>query len=436
MVELVLASVFLVGSMYYVHGAGFKGEKSIYYVLASILAPALFYILHNLDLRRLSVFREPAILVNMTLLFLLVLLFPIFNHFAGVIPGFKLHEKRKITPEPVPEWKTLLQYPREYTPYYNDHFVLRNHFIYLQNFLEVKWFGVSPIPKVLVGRDGWLFIAREKSDRDCTEYFRAVKPFTSAELEHWKNILEQRRKWLADRGIHYLFVIAPNKNTIYPEYMPRHIRKTGNRSRMDQLLEYLENHSKVPVLDLRPALRAAKKEYPVYARTDTHWSEYGAYIVHREIIEHISQYRDFKAAVPLPLSRFKINRETWGGGDLAKMLSMPEVLTEEKFKLRPKSPLNAKGGKLKRLSRFVKRGYSECKGALPVNIVMVHDSFYKKLKPYLSECFVRVQYIWDWNMNFYPHVIEQEKPALVIDEMAERFLLDQRPINPKELASR
>ena len=61
---------------------------------------------------------------------------------------------------------------------------------------------------------------------------------------------------------------------------------------------------------------------------------------------------------------------------------------------------------------------------------MVHDSFYSRLRPFLSEQFSRVLYIWDWNMNFYPEIIEREKPKLVIDEMVERFLMDKIPVNP------
>ena len=65
---------------------------------------------------------------------------------------------------------------------------------------------------------------------------------------------------------------------------------------------------------------------------------------------------------------------------------------------------------------------------------MVHDSFYHRLKHFLSESFSRVLYVWDWNLNFYPEVVEREKPRLVIDEMAERFLLGKIPVNPRSLS--
>jgi len=57
--------------------------------------------------------------------------------------------------------------------------------------------------------------------------------------------------------------------------MPDRIRKFSRLSRMDQFLNYLGKHTKIVAPDLRPALLAAKKDYQVYPKKDTHWSEPG-----------------------------------------------------------------------------------------------------------------------------------------------------------------
>jgi hypothetical protein len=274
---------------------------------------------------------------------------------------------------------------------------------------------------VVAGKAGWLYMGKTVVRHGTLEYFRNIRPFTMEELEEWKKLLAHRYQWLEARGIRYLFVIAPNKNTIYPEYMPANIRKVHPYSRMDQLVDYLKKHSSVHLADLRPALLEAKKHRPVYSRTDTHWNDYGAYIAYREIMMHISRY--FKQARPMPLSRFKIKIVDSAGGDLAQMLSLHlEVMRENMVQFSAVPPLQARGEKLENLAPFVRCSYRERKDAPLPNIIMVHDSFYQKLKPFLSEHFSRVLYIWDWNMNFYPSVIKSEKPVLVIDEMAERFL--------------
>ena len=71
--------------------------------------------------------------------------------------------------------------------------------------------------------------------------YRATRPFTPEQLEAYRQILEARRDWLAARGIPYLLVIPPNKDTIYPEFMPAAYNKLHPRSRLDQLLDYMRD---------------------------------------------------------------------------------------------------------------------------------------------------------------------------------------------------
>jgi hypothetical protein len=406
--------------------------KTSYYLLSFILALFFFSFLHFSNPAVLKMPVSSKVMVNGVLIFLVLLYMPLADQVFKISGKSELVEKRELSRRPEFRFDSLLVYPQQYTRYYNDYFTFRPGLIYLDNLLKVKILGVSPLPSVLIGKDDWFFLDKLGLRPGTVECYRSIELFTPGRLEQWKNVLEQRQQWLAARGIHYLFLIVPNKNTIYPEFMPDHIRRVHEKSRMDQLLEYLQNRSTVPVLDLRPALKAGKTRYPVYSRTDTHWNDYGAYIAFREIITYISRsFPSFKGVVPLPLSRFKIEVVNRSGGDLAVMLSLnKDVFREDMIFLEARPPLRAVGGNLENISRFVKQGYRECPTAFLPNILMVHDSFYKRLEPFLSEQFSRVLFIWDWDLNFYPHIIEREGPKLVIDEMAERFLMQEIPVNP------
>jgi hypothetical protein len=409
--------------------------KASYYLLSVILSLLFFSFLHFSNLAVLKTPVSSKVIVNGVLIFLVILYLPLADQVFNISGESGLVEKRELSRRPEFRFDSLLVYPKQYTRYYNDYFTFRSGLIYLDNLFKAKIMGISPLPKVLIGKDDWFFLDKLELRPGTVECYRSITLFTPRQLEQWKNVLEQRQQWLAARGIHYLFLIVPNKNTIYPEFMPDHIRRVHEKSRMDQLLEYLQSYSTVPVLDLRPALKAGKTQYPVYSRTDTHWNDYGAYIAFREIITHISRsFPSFKEAVPLPLSRFKIEIVNRSGGDLAIMLSLnKDVFREDMIFLEARPPLTAMGGNLENISRFVKQGYSECSTASLPNILMVHDSFYKRLEPFLSGQFSRVLFIWDWDLNFHPHVIEREKPKLVIDEMAERFLMQRIPVNPGSL---
>lgn len=409
-----------------------QSNKTFYYLMAVVLTLLFFYFLHFFELRLLASRRRLSLkrLVNgiLTFVFILVIFFPLVDRIFTLSGQSRLVEKRKMTKKPEFRWDMLFRYLNDYTSYYNDYFSFRSDLIFINNLLKVKIFNMSPTPKVLIGKEGWLFYDKPGTQPGTVDYYRSLTLFTPQELEQWKKVLEQRCQWLAARGILYLFIIVPNKNTIYPEFMPDRIRKAQQQSRFGQLKEYLENYSIVRPLDLRQALIEAKSQYPVYSKTDSHWNDFGAYIAHREIINYISHY--FKGAVPLPLSRFNVETVNHMGGDLAIMLSLhEEILRENIIRMEPSPAFTFRESRGENISRYVRQIHTQCQTAPLPDILMVHDSCYHRLKSFLSEKFSRVLYIWDWDFNFYPEIIEHEKPTLVIDEMAERFLMGEIPIN-------
>ena len=88
-----------------------------------------------------------------------------------------------------------------------------------------------------------------------------------------------RRRPAGRPGPSYLFVVAPDKHTIYGEgRIPITYRRRGGPSRLDQLQEYMEAEGRdVRVLDLRPALREADRRFgTLWYETDSHWNAAGA----------------------------------------------------------------------------------------------------------------------------------------------------------------
>ena len=109
-------------------------------------------------------------------------------------------------------------------------------------------------------------------------------PFTRDELEAWRTTLEHTQDWMESHGIAYVFVLAPDKHAVYPELLPASVRRVGAETRTDALVRYLGDHSTVPVLDLRDALRAAKIRERIYHRTDTHWNDRGAFAASQALL--------------------------------------------------------------------------------------------------------------------------------------------------------
>ena len=178
-------------------------------------------------------------------------------------------ENRTLAEWPQLRWDeaSLRALPEQLTRYFEDHFAFRQRLVRWQAVVRLRALRVSPSKAVIRGREGWLFYA----DDGAIEEYASKPPLTDAELEQWRSALQDISDWLGAQGIAYLFVISPDKHAIYQEYMPGTIRRAAV-SRIDQLVSHLRQHSTVRVLDLRPALLAAKEGERIYHRTDTHLS--------------------------------------------------------------------------------------------------------------------------------------------------------------------
>lgn len=351
-------------------------------------------------------------------MFVVVIGLPLAGKLLPVEGAFALTENRRPAPLPTmqiggPGWGySIVSFPRRFERYWNDSFAFRWYLIRGHSLLKLA-LGVSPSPKALVGRDGYLFYAAEQS----VDYFRAVKPFTPAELARWRQDLEDRRAWLAARGIRYLVVVAPNKETIYPEFMPPVLRPVRPQTRLDQLLAELRQHSDIDILDLRPALRAAKEHGRVYHKTDTHWNDAGAVVAADEILARTKDWFPELNAAPMAGSLFV---QEAPGGDLARILALEDRYPEKRIEWVPSTPSRARQTHVAGAAASA-INVTECNGCGGPRVVMNQDSFNTNLAPLLSERFSRIAFVDGTRLDH--SLIEREKPALVIQEFVERALM-------------
>jgi alginate O-acetyltransferase complex protein AlgJ len=306
--------------------------------------------------------------------------------------------------------------------------------IHWNNLLQVRLLKVSPLDRLMLGRDGWLFLAGADLEMD---YFRAALPFSEDELARWRTALLQRHIWLERQGIRFIFVFAPNKSTIYPEKVPARIHRAPTR--LDQLLEYLRRRplpAGFRLLDLRKTLRAARSQYPVYGKIDSHWNNFGALLAANKILRALSRFYPLR---PPTANDFMVSLEPGAGprGDLAAMLSLSDVLYEpQSVNVLPRGPLRAIVAEPAHwLDRELEREVTVCPGAELPEALMFRDSFGYAPAGYLSEHFLKITYIRDIGLRFHSRIVLQVRPKIVIQEMAERFLLVVPPVNPPELAA-
>jgi len=329
-------------------------------------------------------------------------------------------ENRRLASLPAigPSLEDLTSFPSKLDTYFDDHVGFRDWLIRSRAHLMIEWLGVSPSARLIVGKQGWFFLGNQRA----IDQYRGIAHFTPEELERWRRVLVERRDWLAERGIEYLVVFVPNKHSAYPGFMPDNLPRTNEESQLSELLRYLDEHSDLPVLDLRPALTRAGHRQRTYHKTDTHWNDIGAYAAYEAILARLAAKLPALERVPPAPVRFR--RLITPGMGLAELVGLGEVYPEERLMLtleRPRAaiPARQRAAYEARVRKQLPMTLGTRDPSLP-RALMFRDSFANALVPYLSESFDQILYVWERDMN--PRIVEKNEPDVVIQQIVERFL--------------
>ncbi len=361
------------------------------------------------------------------ILFFIVLWVPMIQMIHPFFPEMKPTDNRKLAEKPRLKLspRALKNFTKQYGLYLNDHYGLRNLIIKLNCMAHIDLLNTSPTKDVVLGRQGWLYYD-SRVDGISLKDFCGDAPFHERELNAILGKVGRLNSFCEERGMLFRVVVAPNKHTIYPEFLPSAIKSgQGTSTCLDQLKEALVRNGLESVLiDLRPTLLSGKrmKPYPLYYQTDTHWNQMGAFIAYTEIMKNLLPR--FPRINILDIRKYTvIQEENRGRGDLSKFISMSGVLKDTEIILDPQTAglsrktdpgLHVEGAYSIERYRIEKSNYPR--------LLMFLDSFGASLIPYLSESFSDSLYLWYTPPDADLSIIEKEKPQVVILELAERYL--------------
>jgi hypothetical protein len=364
-------------------------------------------------------------------------------------------------PEPPKSLASLEAWPSGFDAWFRDHFGGRSTWIRAHNQLKLELFHTSPTSEIVVGPDSWMFTTRDRA----VDVWRGADPLSAEELALWESVLEDRRAWCAQRGVKYLFAIAPNKESIYPEYFPERFDKVGP-SRREQLASHVAARSQFPLLDLTDALVAEKElspqGEPLYYPLGTHWNDRGAVPAARALLERV---RAELPAVSVPSREsFRFEPTEFQDDSWAGRLYLEDRLRQPNANATFERTIPASAWD--RLSQFLERrdkspeervrfliepaaqeppGWSiEVTESIQVRVrrertdlpkaVVFHDSMGEKLRPLLAEHFREVAF--RWVPDFDTDGIERERPDVVLQVFVERALaamsLSTSPLDTQE----
>lgn len=327
----------------------------------------------------------------------------------------------------VRSWKKL---PDQFESYLNEHLAGRYSLLKANARLKIGALDVSPSPRVWIGSDGWLFF----NHRAEMPPERLTPEGDADNAEYWGRLLRARRDWCEARQARFLALVAPDKQSIYPECLPERIRKRGDNRVLDHVLESCRAEPAVRFVDPRRALRAGKAERAVYLRADTHWAPYGAWLCYRELAAAM------RSAVPSlsPLTDSDLIPEMrpMGCCDLWWLLALcgsppveqvwwPNIKTSRASRVFDDTLIQT-------ADRYghLRPGIWTNPNSTGPRVVLYCDSFADdRFQELLAQHCARLVVIPSSRMV--ESVVERERPDWVICEMVERTLVNSQPPFPE-----
>jgi len=335
------------------------------------------------------------------------------------IPAPKIQENRVLAAPPVlPHRLADVRAFREAAdPYVADHFPVRPHLIGVLNRLRML-VGVSGSKRVIVGRDGWLFF----DDDTHLGGSRNQPPMDRPEIRNWLVSFAARTEALRARGIPYLVVATPVKETIYPQYAPAWYRPTSDRATL-MLPKLAAEAGAGEVLYLHPDVAAATaRGEKTYSRHDTHWTGYGAYAGYVGLMRRLHAMGLTDEAKPL--SAFNLmppapNRPR----DLALMLGVASLVHIDFPHID-----NLDGERKIQITYLTDKTdwtspqvVDTGEVGKPV-LLMTRDSFSNEILPFLYPHFSRIILAHNQDGSWRPDLIDRFKPDIVMLEVVEHGL--------------
>ena len=243
---------------------------------------------------------------------------------------------------------------------------------------------------------------------------------TEEEVAKIGNSYQKVSDWLGEKGIQFYYVQCWDKHSIYPEQFMASVNQIGDTSKTDQVINYLRDNTTVNVLSLKETLIENKKDYEVYSNwgDPTHWTDRGAYVGYKYIMQEINKYND---------NRYKIlGEEDYNISISDKGITLNGFIHEEDML----ETINLKEPKASKIDKSIMGYYAADErhsvwenpnAGNDTKLLLVCDSYFNNfLVNDFAESFSQVWLIWGDYTKEMESMIEIYDPDIVIYECAER----------------
>ncbi len=259
------------------------------------------------------------------------------------------------------------------------------------------------------GADGWLFLG-DDSNGSVRQFTGEVRLSEQAQSD-WAAYFTWLDGQARERRFQYTFMIAPSKESIYHNFYPF---ERGLNRPVDDFLK------RFPDVIYPADLLQIDNPFYTYPKTDTHWNDFGALIAVKHQL--LSMGIDIEGLC-LDFSRVDLIGDL--GNKVNPNASSPTVMIKG-AKYSDFCVLNNQIHNHGRIWIFENDG-----AALKEKCLVFGDSFGLSMTKVLSRVFQRLVYVHTTTPSI--EILEEEKPSIVLCEVAERFLT-RGPASPDQFS--
>lgn len=306
--------------------------------------------------------------------------------------------------------------------YFAQNFGFRNRLVYVQNVLKQNVFRTSGQSEVIVGEDGWLFYSRALDD------FLGTSVADETEVERMGAVVLMMQNYVESRGGEFIFFSAPNKMSVYGEYMPYYYIEDGGHGNYERLYSELVKAG-VNTVQLKNTLSLKKADgVQLYHKLDSHWNNYGAAVAYETVANKLSEvYGDeFKGYTRYSTMPYSVKNNF--SGDLQSMLLPGSDRKDEQLEFDAAENFEYTN-RFRGVDDLVITTSNESK-AVDKSVTLFRDSFGNALYWFFANDYTSLTAKREIPYNIYQAAEESELVAVELVERNLRNLLVYTPIVP------
>lgn len=286
----------------------------------------------------------------------------------------------------------------------------------------------EPTAEVSQGKDGWLFLTG--GSNVVLRYYTDPSYFTDDMAERWSHLLIDRQTKLAQRNVRYLHIAAPDKISVYPQYVAE---KLPNFQRHPIALLAASLHASghaALLINPIPVFQAHLDYDLLYLKTDTHWT----YRAGQAVLEMVCARLGVPRRLSLSSRSLQYYEHIWDLGSKVDpqqseqsfaVATLHNVACFHANHLALAFQENIRNGKPVTHRSIYAAFRSDAAEALPLTVVIFGDSYMdfqdSNTTTIFAEMFRELHFVWSPDIDY--DFVASVGADVVITEQAERFMV-------------